>query len=74
MAYRDLESSIKEATEGVLERDKEQIKTPEPTETDYLLMAFNALLKAYFMRTGGLGESNKQPRLTSVFNTFATQG
>jgi len=69
MAYKDLENSIKEATKGVLERNTEEIKPSEPTETDYLLMAFNALLKAYFMRTGGA-----QPRLTSVFNTFATQG
>ena len=70
MAYKELENSTIQATEGVLERNKREIKPSEPTESDYLLMAFNALLRAYFLRTG----VSEQPRLTSVFNTFATQG
>lgn len=71
MSYNSLEKAIDGATEEVLERDKETPAPIQTTEQDYLLMAFNALLQAYLMRSGGLKE---QPRLTSVFNTFATQG
>ena len=74
MSYNSLENAIDSATEEVLERDDKAIPTPlPPSENDYLLMAFNSLLQAYLMRSGGLSES-KQPKLTSIFNTFATQG
>ena len=56
--YPSLKNALETAIAGTIRREKEYDKSliRPPTERDYLLRAFQALIEAYLSRIGGFGE------------------